>query len=136
MEGMKNPFAWTEIYVNDLARAQKFYETVLVIEMQPMEVPAGMEQEPGSENCFELVFFPGDMDASGSSGALVRSEQFKPGKGGTMVYFQCEDCALEISRVAAAGGKVMQEKMPIGQYGFCGICEDTEGNGIGFHSMH
>jgi predicted enzyme related to lactoylglutathione lyase len=33
----KNPFTWLEIYVDDLARAQKFYEEVLEIEMIAMD---------------------------------------------------------------------------------------------------
>ena len=37
--------------------------------------------------------------------------------------------------VEKSGGKVLKEKFSIGNYGFCGICEDTEGNTIGFHSM-
>ena len=135
MQTSRNPIAWTEIYVEDLTRAQKFYETVLGGQMQPAEMPEGMEVEKDSENYFEMLFFPGDMDAPGSSGALVKSAMFKPGGGGTLTYFACEDCSVEISRVTRAGGQVIQEKMSIGQYGFCGICLDSEGNTIGFHSM-
>lgn len=135
MATVKNPFGWAEIYVEDIARAQKFYETVLDINMQATPMPEGMDAQEGSDEYFEMVFFPGDMDARGMSGSLVKSAMFKPGAGGTLVYFSCEDCAVEISRVAAAGGKVLSEKMSIGQYGFCGICLDTEGNQIGFHSM-
>ncbi len=135
METARNPFGWTEIYVEDIARAQKFYEAVLNIKMQPTPVPQGMEAEEGSDEYFEMVFFPANMDAPGMGGALVKSNMFKPGAGGTLNYFSCEDCANEISRVAAAGGKVLNEKMSIGEYGFCGICQDSEGNPIGFHSM-
>lgn len=135
METAKNPFVWTEIYVEDLARAQKFYETVLNIKMEPAPVPSGMEAEEGSDEYFEMVFFPGNMDTPGMSGMLVKSDNLKPGPGGTLNYFACEDCAVEISRVPEAGGQVLQNKMSIGQYGFCGICTDSEGNSIGFHSM-
>ncbi len=131
----RNPIGWVEIYVDDMARAQQFYETVLEINMEAAEMPEGMETDPSSENYFEMVFFPGNMDLPGINGALVKSAMFKPGVGGTLIYFSCEDCAIEISRVAAAKGKVISGKMPIGQYGFCGICEDTEGNQIGFHSL-
>lgn len=135
MEKAKNPFVWTEIYVEDMPRAQKFYESVLNVKIEPAPVPAGMEAEEGSDEYFEMAFFPGNMEAHGMSGMLVKSSMFKPGPGGTLNYFACEDCADEISRVEAAGGKVIQSKMPIGEYGFCGICSDTEGNTIGFHSM-
>ncbi|RZK81789.1 MAG: VOC family protein [Pedobacter sp.] len=135
MATFKNPFAWTEIYTENLERAQKFYETVLDIKMDRMPIPEGMETDENSENYFEMIGFPGDMQSPGSSGALVKSAMFKPGGGGTLVYFASADCAVEISRVESAGGKVIAGKMPIGEHGFCGICEDSEGNAIGFHSM-
>jgi predicted enzyme related to lactoylglutathione lyase len=57
------------------------------------------------------------------------------GGGGTLVYFNCGDCAVEASRVEAAGGRVYKEKFAIGEYGFIAIAADTEGNTIGLHSM-
>ncbi|MCX2451425.1 VOC family protein [Pedobacter sp. PLR] len=133
MAASKNPFGWTEIYVEDMARAQKFYETVLAVKLEPLPVPAGMDID--GEDSYEMVSFPGEMAAPGTSGALVKSSMFKPGLGGTLVYFSCEDCATEISRVVSAGGKLLNDKMSIGEYGFCGVGMDTEGNAIGFHSM-
>ncbi len=132
---VRNPIGWTEIYVEDMPRAQKFYETVLQIKMESIPMPDGMDAKEGSDDYFEMVMFPGDMDAPGINGSLVKSPMFKPGPGGTLNYFTCEDCAVEILRVEAAGGKVISEKMSIGQYGFCGTCSDTEGNTIGFHSL-
>jgi uncharacterized protein len=126
---MKNPFTWAEIYVSDMSRARKFYETVLKIEMVPMETP-------GEINDLEMVSFPWTEGSNGISGALCKTSQVSPGGGGTLLYFACEDCSVEISRVEAAGGKVYQEKFSIGEYGFCGIASDTEGNTIGFHSMN
>ncbi len=38
----KNPFTWVEIYVEDMGRAQKFYETVLKIQMTPMPMSDDM----------------------------------------------------------------------------------------------
>jgi hypothetical protein len=58
-----------------------------------------------------------------------------PGANGTLVYFSCEDCALEAARAAEHGGRVVQEKMAIGEYGFIALVNDTEGNMIGLHSM-
>lgn len=58
----------------------------------------------------------------------------KPGSGGTLVYFACENCATETARVEDAGGKVLQAKFQIGEHGFVSIVMDTEGNTIGFHS--
>jgi uncharacterized protein len=124
----RNVFTWVEIYVEDMSRARKFYEAVLQAELTDMDMPEGMGE-------MQMVCFPWLENGPNISGALVKMENMKPGAGGTLVYFACENCAVEISRVAQAGGKVLQEKMPIGNYGFCGIAMDTEGNTIGFHSM-
>ena len=124
-----NPFVWLEIYVDDLNRAQKFYESVLQIKMIPM-------QSPGDFGDLQMLSFPSSEDGFGISGALCKTSEMKPGAGGTLVYFGCQDCTTEISRVEQAGGHVIQEKMSIGEHGFCGICVDTEGNTIGFHSMN
>jgi predicted enzyme related to lactoylglutathione lyase len=123
-----NAFTWVELYVNDMNRARKFYETVLQVEMVDMVAPDGIGD-------FEMVSFPWIEGVPNISGALVKSPEVTPGQGGTIVYFGCEDCANEIGRVQAAGGTVCQPKFSIGDYGYCGICLDTEGNMIGFHSM-
>lgn len=125
----KNPFTWVEIYVEDMGRAQSFYEAVLAIEMIPM-------QTPGEFGDLEMLSFPWAQEEGNISGALCKTSEIKPGAGGTLVYFTCEDCAIETSRVEKAGGKVLQEKMPIGDHGFCSVAMDTEGNTIGFHSDH
>lgn len=123
----KNPFTWVEIYVEDMSRAQKFYEAVLQIEMIPM-------QAPGDFGDLEMLSFPWVQDGANISGALCKTKDFKPGSGGTLVYFTSEDAAIEIARVEAAGGKVIQEKFSISEHGFVALAMDTEGNTIGFHS--
>lgn len=135
MKNNSNPISWTEIAVENMDRAQEFYQEVFKIKLEKLAMPEMPDLNGTPGEVFEMVSFPGNMTGPGSSGALVKSEFNKPGPGGTLVYFECEDCAVEISRVWAAGGKVLQEKMSIGQYGFCGTCLDTEGNTIGFHSM-
>jgi uncharacterized protein len=124
----KNPFTWVEIYVEDMSRAQKFYETVLAIQLEKLPMPEGMGE-------MEMLSFPWDENGKNISGVLVKMEDMKPGAGGTMVYLACDDCQIEESRVEKAGGKVLQSKMSIGDYGFCSIIIDTEGNTVGLHSM-
>jgi len=123
----KNPFTWIEIYVIDMSRAQKFYETVLQIQMIPM-------QAPGEFGDLEMLSFPWVQGEANISGALCKTNEMKPGVGGTLVYFTCEDCSIETARVENAGGKVLQDKFPISEHGFCSLVMDTEGNSIGFHS--
>ncbi len=121
-----NPVGWFEIYVQDLDRAKKFYETALNVALTRLESP--MPQ-------LELLAFPMDMTANGASGAIVKMEGCPSGGMGTLVYFSCEDCAIESSRVEPAGGKVCKPKMSIGQYGFIALVMDTEGSTFRRHSM-
>lgn len=131
MNAKRNPVGWFEIYASDMARARAFYETVLGVQMQPLSNPDGME------GGFEMLMFPSDMEnqAPGCGGTLCRMEGFTPGAGGTLVYFSCEDCGVEASRVAGAGGQVFKDKTSIAPYGFMALVIDTEGNMVGLHSM-
>lgn len=125
----ENPVVWFEIYVDNMARAQKFYETVFNFQMNQMPMP-DMEQE------LKMLFFPADMETKNrASGALVKVEGVNAGGNSTIVYFMSEDCSIEEARIENAGGKVIRPKMSIGQYGFITLAHDTEGNMIGIHSM-
>ena len=128
MATKSNPVVWFEIYTDNMARARKFYETVLGIELAESPVEAGAY--------YEMLFFPSaeDMSAPNASGALVRMNNMKAGGNGTVVYFSCDDCTIEESRVVGVGGTVIQPKMPIGEYGFISLCTDSEGNTFGLHS--
>ena len=119
-----NPVIWFELYVNDMARARAFYETVLGRKLEPMH-DAGIE----------YFAFPMQNDQVGAGGALAKMEGMAPGGGGTLIYFHCADCAVEEGRVAGAGGTVLKPKMSIGAYGFMSLVLDTEGNTIGLHSQ-
>lgn len=125
-----NPVNWFEIYVKDVERAKTFYEAVLRITLQRLAAP----DDPDGGN-LTMWAFPMSDQHYGASGALVRMDGVTPGAGGTMVYFSCEDCAVEAARAADHGGRVVQEKMPIGEHGFIALVNDTEGNMIGLHSM-
>ena len=119
-----NPVNWFEIYVNDMERAKHFYESVFDLKLEKMPTPD-----------MEYWTFPMQDDRMGAGGALARMEGASPAPGGTLIYFSCEDCAAEESRVEAAGGQVQRPKMPIGEYGFISLVMDSEGNLIGLHSL-
>lgn len=123
-----NPIGWFEIYVEDMGRAAKFYEEVLQVKLENLPMP-------GDESGMQMRSFPGGMENPGATGALVKMEGVAPGGSGIMIYFVCEDCAVEEGRVAAAGGAVIRTKMSIGEYGFCSMIKDSEGNVVGLHSM-
>ncbi|MEW7008581.1 VOC family protein [Lentilitoribacter sp. EG35] len=121
-----NAVGWFDIYVDELDRAVAFYETVLGQKLEEIVDPTGETQ---------MMSFPADMNVYGAGGALVKSKHANPGMGGTVLYFSVEDCAVEETRVAAAGGKVMRPKFSIGKFGWVTLCQDTEGNMFGLSSM-
>jgi predicted enzyme related to lactoylglutathione lyase len=120
---MANPVGWFEIYVDDLARAVRFYEAVLQLKLQELPSPE-----------VKMWAFPMDPQQAGSSGALVHMAGLKAGGNSTIVYFNSDDCAVEAARVASAGGRIMKDKFSIGQYGFIALAYDTEGNVFGLYS--
>lgn len=124
----RNPVGWFEIYVQDMTRARKFYEAVLDVELTPLAAPSD-----GPE--VEMMSFPMTPDQPGAAGALAKMDGVESGNTSVLVYFSCEDCAVEAGRVASAGGKVEQAKTPIGDYGFIALARDTEDNMVGLHSM-
>lgn len=127
MPNPKNPFTWVEIYVENMKRAQAFYESVFQVQLSELPMPEGVGD-------MQMLSFPWSETDNNISGALVKMDNMRPGAGGTLVYFACDDCSVEESRVISAGGKVIQPKMPIGEHGFCTLAMDTEGNMIGLHS--
>ncbi len=118
-----NPVGWFDINVSDLNRAKKFYETVFSIQL--FDAPT----EWGKQS-----FFPFNHENPNISGALVEKKDMQPNANNTIVYFETEDCITEAKRIEQAGGKVVQPKMNIGEFGFVSIFIDTEGNTIGLHS--
>lgn len=117
---------WFDIYVEDMERAQAFYETVLGTSLTTMDDP--------NDPTAQMRAFEDDYASHGAGGALVKLEYASPGPGGAMVYFTCEDCSVEESRVEAAGGQVVRSKFRIGEHGFVSLFTDTEGNTVGLHS--
>jgi len=115
-----------------MARAKAFYEAVFAIKLEKMSDPTGV-------TTMEMWSFPSDKEKSqttyGATGMLIKMEGMSSGGGGTLIYFGCKDCAVEAARAAEHGGRIVKEKMSIGEYGFIALVQDTEGNMIGLHSM-
>jgi len=118
---MNNAINWFELPVTDMARATKFYESMLAVTLKS-EVFAGTPN----------AIFPADDLAVG--GALIYDARRRPNPDGPLVYLNAgmklDDC---LSRVSSAGGKVVLPKTDIGDPGFIALVLDTEGNQIGLH---
>ncbi len=116
---------WFEIPAADIARAVRFYQTVL-------EQPLKVENFGGAE----IAVFPHPPGSPG--GCVAHGEGFVPGRAGTLLYLNAGtslDAALE--RVFDAGGRISKPRtaLPEGM-GFYAHIVDTEGNQVGLHAMH
>ncbi|WP_127580534.1 VOC family protein [Paenibacillus koleovorans] len=117
-------FIWVEIPVSDMGRAKAFYERILDLEMQSMQM--------GEE---EYAFFPVKEESNG--GMLVKGPRHKPSPDGVTVYIDGDpDLALILSRVPEAGGQIIMEKTYLGDHaGYIGMFLDSEGNRVGLQHM-
>jgi len=121
---MKNAINWFEIPVRDFDRAKKFYETIFGSEMQLMEMD-GMKS----------AFFPADLE-NGIGGCIIQGDGYEPSVKGSLIYLNGgEDLSVPLSKIEAAGGKIILPKTAIGENGFMAYFNDTEGNKVGLHSM-
>lgn len=122
-----NVVGWFEVPVADMDRAVKFYETVFDFSLHRQKMHE-----------LDMAWFPMIEGAEGSMGSLVCNKEFyEPRDNGTLVYFTCHsgDLNNELSRVEAAGGKVLQPKTQISpEHGYMAVIHDSEGNRIALHS--
>jgi predicted enzyme related to lactoylglutathione lyase len=122
-----NALNWFEIPVTDTARAKKFYETILDIQLQTQEM-MGME----------MTFFPFDMQANNGkvSGSLVKGPMHKPSMDGSIVYLNANPSIQTIiDKIEKAGGKVLMPRTLIkDDIGYMAFFADTEGNRLALHA--
>ncbi len=122
---MKNALNWFEIPALNFDRAKAFYETILGEEMMLMPHPE-----------YKYGMFPATMESGNVGGGLVQGEGFEPSTTGSIIYLNAQpDLSVALSKVEAAGGKVILPKTSIGGNGFMAMIIDTEGNRVGLHSM-
>jgi uncharacterized protein len=121
---MTNAINWFEIPADNFERAMKFYGAVLEANLEKMDMGTSV-----------MAFLPATRDGVG--GAIVHMEGYKPSHSGSIVYLNGgDDLSTSLSRVEAAGGKVLTPKTDIGQgFGHFAFFEDTEGNRVGLHSV-
>lgn len=125
---MKNAISWFEIPATDINRAQKFYEAVFEITMQPLDL-----------GTTKMRMFPLDDPMEGVGGTIIDSGgHHKPSlTDGPLIYLNGNpDVQIFLDRVVKVGGKVLLPKTEISpEYGFMGMFEDSEGNRIALHSV-
>ncbi len=119
----KHAIHWFEIFVSDLDRAVRFYQTVLDVELRR-----------GQEDGRPMALFASAVE-HGVGGALVRQPGREPTDNGVIVYLDADGkLDASLARVERAGGRVVMPKTDIGPPGFIALVRDTEGNLVGLHS--
>ncbi|AWL12478.1 hypothetical protein HMF8227_02008 [Saliniradius amylolyticus] len=119
-----NPVGWFEIPCLDIERAKLFYHNAFDAEFEQLEMGP----------C-QMAMFPYDHDKPQCTGALVQGPDYEPNHKGVLIYFVCDEVTAQLTRINSAGGRTLEEKMSIGEHGFIGLFEDSEGNRLGLHSM-
>ena len=109
-----------EIYADDVDRAHKFYADVLRWEINKWDGPPQMD--------YRLV-------TTGTDGTGINSGLTRRPPGGTagVNYVDVESIEEYLDKVQAAGGTILQPKIPIPSVGYIAVCQDTEGNPSGLH---
>ena len=112
-----------EIPATDISRAIDFYQAVLGIQIEQMEMP-GME----------MGIFP--YEGQTIPGVIMKGEGFKPSPDGVTIYFNGGDNLQTIlDKVEPNGGKIIVPKTAhADESGFFALFLDTEGNKIGLNS--
>jgi hypothetical protein len=114
---------WFEIPAADLARATRFYETML---------SSPLKQE--AMGPYQMAVFP--YQTPGIGGCLVQGTDYAQSPNGVVVYVNAApsiDAALE--RAKTAGGRIAVPKTELpGGMGFFAHVIDSEGNRVGLHS--
>lgn len=120
---MSNVINWFEVPVANLNRAVEFYSKIFDRKFYITDF-----------GNLRMAFFP--MDGEGVGGALCEGEWYKPSLDGTLIYLNANpDLSILLSKVKAAGGKIIMEKKLISkEIGYMALFIDSEGNRVAFHS--
>jgi hypothetical protein len=116
--------AWFEIPAHDLERAIRFYQTILGVELQRVQM---MDSDMG--------VFP--YTTPGVGGSVIKGEHYTPAAGGGLIYLNANPSVDEVlGKVEAAGGAVTLPRtaLPPGM-GFYAHIRDTEGNSVALHAV-
>lgn len=122
---MKSHISIFEIPATDISRAVNFYQAILGINIEKMEMP-GME----------MGIFP--YEEQMVTGVIMKGEDYKPSADGVTIYLNGgDDLQPILDKVEKNGGKIIMPKTAhADESGFFALFLDTEGNRLGLHSLN
>lgn len=119
----ENLIAIFEIPATELSRAIKFYQAILDINIQKIEIPE-----------MRMGLFPSEGQAV--FGVIIEGEAYTPSPNGVTIYLNAgNNLQVVLDKVEKNGGKIIVPKTLHGdESGYFAMFLDTEGNRIGLHS--
>ena len=122
---MKNLISIFEIPAKDFSRAVKFYQAILDISIEEVDM----------EGILMGLFPSGNNSVSGS---VIKGGDYKPSADGVIIYLNGGDnLQVVLDRVEANKGKILVPKTQISpESGYYALFIDTEGNKLGLHSAN
>lgn len=120
---MKNLISVFEIPATDFQRAKSFYQAILDIAIEDVDMG-------------EVMMGLFQSEDTSVSGAVIHGADYKPSANGVVIYLNGgSDLQVVLDRIPANNGKVLVPKTAIGpEMGFYALFMDTEGNKLGLHS--
>lgn len=114
-----------EIPATDISRAVDFYQTILSIEIEKMEME-GMK----------MGVFPYENQLV--SAVIVEGEGYQPSTDGVTIYLNGgDDLQIVLDKIDENGGEILVPKTAhADESGYFALFLDSEGNRIGLHSVN
>lgn len=121
---MNNLISIIEIPVEDFSRATKFYQSIMGVTIEAMEMDGvQLGVIPNDEGSVNLV--------------LAKGSDYKPTTSGAVLYLNAgEDLQPMLDKVKQNGGEIIVPKTLISpEMGYFALFIDSEGNKLGMHSI-
>jgi uncharacterized protein len=109
---MANPFVHVELHTNDLKKAHDFYTKLFGWKLEDMPMPGGS---------YTMISV-----GEGTGGGMMTNQA--PGTPSHwMAYVGVDDIDASTKKAKELGAKVLQDVMPVGDFGFMSIITDPTG---------
>lgn len=122
---MNSYISMFEIPATDIARAVNFYQAILDLKIETMEIPE-----------MQMGIFPYEEQAVAA--VIIKANGYKPSADGVTIYMNGGDnLQVILDKVEKNGGKIVTTKtLHADESGYFAIFLDSEGNRIGLHSAN
>ncbi len=110
---MNNAFSYIELHSQAPEQAKEFYQSMFGWKMTDQEVPG-------------FGTYTGIAPPAGPGGGLMKAQDTQQ-PSTWVVYVNVEDLAAATAKVWSLGGKVLRERVPVGEHGTMAVVADPSG---------